>query len=410
MEPSRAAIEAVFREEHGLVLAGLIRFTGDMQLAEDALQDAFVAALGAWQTEIPDRPAAWLQTTAKRKAIDRIRRARVLRQKYEAISYLLPTAVEEPTDTETIDDERLRLVFTCCHPALAVDARVALTLRTVGGLTTSEIARAFLVPEPTMAQRLVRAKRKIKDAGIPYRIPEAGELAERLPGVLTVIYLIFNEGYAASSGDEHVRTSLTAEAIRLVGIIDQLLPDQAEVLGLAALMQLHDARRSARTDPSGAPILLPDQDRTLWDRAAIDDAVALLDRALELRDPGPYQIQAAIAALHATSPTSDLTDWPQIVELYRSLATVVDSPVVTLNHAVAVAMAGRPDEGLCMIDTITGLGDYPYYHAARGALLAEVGDVGSASEAYARASMLTQSEPERKFLESRKIELGVEPG
>jgi RNA polymerase sigma-70 factor, ECF subfamily len=397
-EASRAAIEAVFREEHGLVLAGLIRFTGDIQLAEDSLQDACVAALGAWEGGIPDQPAAWLTTAAKRKAIDRIRRARTLRAKYETIAHALTDVEEDDMDPEAIEDERLRLIFTCCHPAIAPDARVALTLRTVCGLTTPEIASAFLISEPTMAQRIVRAKRKIADAGIPYRVPDRDELPDRLDAVLSVIYLIFNEGYSASSGDELIRSSLTAEAIRLCTIVDTLLPDRAEVLGLLALMHLHDARTPARRDEFGDPILLPDQNRGLWDHERIADGLMLLDRALDLEQPGPYQIQAAIAALHDMAPGTDATDWDQIVVLYGSLRRYLDTPTVQLNEAVAIAMAGDRREALRRIGALEGLDQYPYLHAARASLLADEGDTGGAEAAYLAAIDLTASAPERRLL------------
>ncbi|MGI9667171.1 MAG: RNA polymerase sigma factor [Acidimicrobiia bacterium] len=405
MTPSREAIEAVFREEHGLVLSGLVSYTGDFQLAEDSLQDAFVAALGAWRTEIPDRPAAWLNTTARRKAIDRVRRAKRLAEKYETIAY----THQEPSDTwsekEPIPDQRLRLIFTCCHPALAPDTQVALTLRTVGGLTTGEIAKAFLVSETTMAQRLVRAKKKIRDAGIPYKVPEAEDLEERHPGVLRVIYLIFNEGYTATSGAAHVRTSLTAEAIRLARIVNELMPDQAETIGLLALMQFHDARSATRTNEQGAPVLLPDQDRSQWDRGEIDRANTLLAHAVELRDPGPYQIQAAIASLHASAPSSDDTDWAEIVALYRALRTHADTPVIQLNQAVAIAMSGDRHGALSAIDGITALDEYPYLHAAKASLLADEGRVDDAIDAYRVAAGLTDSQTERAFLESRANEL-----
>ncbi len=395
----------MFREEHGLVLSGLIRYTGDIQLAEDALQDAFVSALGAWRDDIPNNPAAWLSTTAKRKAIDRVRRSQRLSEKYQTLA----ASAEPPTDTwseaEPIEDDRLRLIFTCCHPALDPDAQVALTLRTVGGLTTSEISRAFLVSESTMGQRLVRAKRKIRDAGIPYRVPESEELPARLPGVLAVVYLIFNEGYAASAGEAHVRSSLTDEAIRLATIIDELLPDEPEVLGLLALMLFHDARVSTRTDEAGAVVLLPDQDRARWDTDQIVRATELMDRAVALRRPGPYQIQAAIASLHAEASSADDTDWTQIVALYGALRMHGDSPIIRLNQAVAVAMMGDATAALRTLDDLTVLDGYSYYHAARGSLLAAAGQTEDAAAEYGRALEATASSPERRFLEAKLAEL-----
>ena len=404
MASTRKVIETVFREEHGLVLAGLIRYTGHIQLAEDALQDACVAAMGSWSKEIPTNPAAWLTTTARRKAIDRIRRAKALDLKYQAVG----TLTEISLDTELLDtfeDDRLRLIFTCCHPALSSDASVALTLRAIGGLTTAEIARAFLVSESTMAQRLVRAKRKIAQAGIPYRIPEPDELPRRLPEVLAVIYLIYNEGYTASEGADLIRTALTDEAIRLATILDELLPDQPELIALLALMHLHDARAPGRIDASGMPVLLPDQDRTGWDKDRIDGAVRLLDAALKRGQPGPYQIQAAIAALHAQAAVADETDWQQIAALYRSLERHTDSSVIRLNHAVAVAMAGQVDDALGMIDAIEGLDGYPYLHAARASLLAETGHVGDARAAYEVALGQTHNAAEQRFLRSKLEQL-----
>ena len=406
----RDAIEAVFRNEHGLVLAGLIRYTGDIQLAEDALQDACVAALGAWKKGIPDQPAAWLTTVAKRKAIDRVRRAAVLHDKYRSMAADMDEAEEDDVELEVVVDERLRLIFTCCHPAIAPEARVALTLRTVGGLTTPEIASAFLVAEPTMAQRLVRAKRKITDAGIPYRVPELHELPERMPAVLAVIYLIFNEGYSASSGDQLIRPYLTSEAIRLATILNDLLPHQAEVIGLLALMHLHDARATARRDAVGDPILLPDQDRSAWDSGQIDLGIRLLDQAIDLHQPGPYQIQAAIAALHDLAPTADDTDWAQIVVLYGSLRTYIDSPPIRLNEAVAVSMAGDPKRGLAMMDAIDGLGTYAYLHAARAYALAELGAIGAARDAYREAIACSPTDPERRLLERKLADLPADAG
>jgi RNA polymerase sigma-70 factor (ECF subfamily) len=381
-----------------------------MQLAEDALQDACVAALGAWKKGIPDQPAAWLTTVAKRKAVDRVRRAAVLHDKYRSMAADVDEAEEDDVELEAVVDERLRLIFTCCHPAIAPEARVALTLRTVGGLTTPEIASAFLVAEPTMAQRLVRAKRKITDAGIPYRVPELHELPERMPAVLAVIYLIFNEGYSASSGDQLIRPYLTSEAIRLATILNDLLPHQAEVIGLLALMHLHDARATARRDAVGDPILLPDQDRSAWDSGQIDLGIRLLDQAIDLHQPGPYQIQAAIAALHDLAPTADDTDWAQIVVLYGSLRTYIDSPPIRLNEAVAISMAGDPKRGLAMMDAIDGLGTYAYLHAARAYALAELGAVGAARDAYREAIACSPTDPERRLLERKLADLPADTG
>jgi len=401
---SRDAVEAVFREEYGLVLAGLVRYTGDLQLAEDSLQDACIAALGAWRDGIPANPAAWLTTTAKRKAIDRVRRAKNLDLKYQALGHITPDQ-PDPQPVDAVPDDRLRLIFTCCHPALKPDARVALTLRTVAGLTTPEIARAFVVAEPTMAQRIVRAKRKIADAGIPYRTPSEADLPGRLPAVLAVIYLVFNEGYASSRADNLLRRPLTDEAIRLAGIIDHLLPNQPEVLGLRALMEFHDARASARTDSEGLPVLLPDQDRTLWEHKRIDRAVDLLDRALEIGEPGPYQIQAAIASLHAKADSPETTDWDQIADLYAALQRHSPSPVIDLNRAVAVAMTGDRREALRMIAAIDGLDDYPYLHASRASLLADEGEIERAIAAYQSALDVTEGAPEQQFLRDRIADL-----
>lgn len=409
MEESHQAIEAVFRKEHGLVVAGLTRYLGDLELAEDALQDACEAALVSWADEIPRNPAGWLTTAARRKAIDRIRRTRNLQRKYQVIAASLDGVSEETLDEDIVGDDRLRLMFTCCHPALNEDARVALTLKTIAGLTTPEIANAFLVPETTMAQRIVRAKRKIHDAAIPYRVPSDSELPERLPAVLSVIYLVYNEGYAASTGQTLRRVDLATEAIRLVTIVDRLLPNEPEVLGLAALMHLHEARSDARTDASGSTVLLADQDCGLWDREQIELGVTLLDRAMARDSTGPYQIQAAIAALHATAPSAPETDWTQIGHLFTALRRFGDGSVLALNHSVAVSMAYGPAEALAMLDQISDLDDYPYYHAARGSYLSDVGDLDMAVCAFQRGRDTATSDPQRQFFTAKLEALTPDP-
>jgi len=383
------------------VVAGLARHLGDLELAEDALQDACVAALNSWPQQMPDNPAAWLTTTAKRKAVDRIRRTKVLDTKYETIARTRVPTANDPLNNDVVEDDRLRLIFTCCHPALNTDASVALTLKTIGGLSTREIASAHLIPETTMAQRIVRAKRKIRDAGIPYRVPSDRDLPARLPEVLEVIYLIFNEGYASSSSPDLLRPALAAEAIRLATIVDNLLPNEPEVLGLLSLMHFHEARAAARTDADGQVVLLDDQDRSLWDADETVVAQAYLGRALLREAPGPYQIQAAISACHTESPSAEETDWDQIAALYGSLRRYVDSPVVQLNHAVAVAMATDPQTGLVLIDGISGLEDYVYFHTARASLLADTGDDAGATAAYERALEVATSDHQRIFIKDR---------
>jgi RNA polymerase sigma-70 factor (ECF subfamily) len=388
-----AVVEQAFRDQWGYVLAALIGFLGDFDLAEEAAQEAFAIAAERWPRDgAPANPRSWLVTTARHRAIDRLRRDRTLAAKTRLLA--VPEATEDVVDATTFPDERLELVFTCCHPALAVDAQVALTLRTLGGLTTGEIARAFLVGEATMAQRLVRAKRKIKAAGIPFRVPSDHLLPDRLAAVLAVVYLIFNEGYGG-------RGELAAEALRLGRALAELMPDEPEVHGLLAMMLLHDARRAARFR-NGELVLLADQDRSLWDAAQIAGGRARLDRALALHGRGPYVLQAAIASLHADEPR----DWPQIAALYGELGRLTGSPVVELSRAVAVAEAAGPEAGLGIVDRLA-LEDYHYLHATRGELLRRLGRTADAREAYRRALALVHDAAERRLLEQRLAELAT---
>jgi RNA polymerase sigma-70 factor (ECF subfamily) len=404
-----AAIAGAFRDERAIVLATLIRQVGDFQLAEDAVQDAFEAAVTVWRRDgVPASPGAWITTAARRRAIDRLRRSRSVADRAERLAELtrLDDQHEEPPmdDESTIVDDRLRLVFTCCHPALEMPARVALTLRALGGMTTGEIARAFLVAEPTMGKRIVRAKRKIADARIPYRVPSDEELPERLRGVLRVVYLIFNEGYAATEGDRLVRDELCDEAIRLGRMLALLMPDDAEVWGLLALMLLHDARRAARVDPGGRYVALDDQDRALWDRERMADGLAKLERAVRLRRPGEYQLQAAITALQVQAPGAESTDWAQIAELYGALLSLNPSPVVALNRAVAVGLASGAAAGLELLEPLLGdpaLERYQPLYAAHAELLGRAGDVDGARRAYERAIALSANAVERAELERR---------
>ena len=400
-----ATLADLHRREYGRILASLIRVVRDFDLAEDALQEAFEAALAQWPSQgAPQNAVAWLIATARHKAIDQLRRRTLAEAKRDEIAALEPALVA-PADDTPVPLDSLRLIFTCCHPALAPDAQVALTLRTVCGLSTEAIARAFLVPVPTLQQRIVRAKAKIKGARIPYEVPEDGELAGRLDAVLAVVYLVFTEGYSATSGADLVRPDLCAEAIRLGRLLAELLPAEREVKGLLALMLLHDSRRDSRTDETGAIVLLEDQDRSRWDRARIAEGAALVAQALRGRTAGAYALQAAIAALHAQAPSADQTDWPQIAALYGVLAGIHPSPVVELNRAVAVAMADGPAQGLALLETV----HLPGYHllpAARADLLRRLGRRAEAATAYREALALVTNDAERSFLERRLAEVG----
>jgi RNA polymerase sigma-70 factor (ECF subfamily) len=411
-----AAVSEAFRQEWGSVVATLIGMTGDWDLAEECAQDAFTRALSSWRRDgIPNKPGAWLTTVARNRATDRLRRGAVLAAKLRESAALAPPAGEPgPGDGGSgIRDDRLRLIFTCCHPALPLEARVALTLRTLAGLTTAEIARAFLVPEPTMAKRLVRAKNKIRNAGIPYRVPPARLLPERTAGVLGVLYLLFNEGYAATAGTDLIRPGLCAEAIRLARAVTALIPGDAEAAGLLALMLLHDARRGTRVDAAGEPATLEEQDRSRWDRAQIAEGEQVLDAAVQLGRPGPYQLQAAIAACHATAGSAQDTDWPQIALLYGALVRLAPSPVIELNRAVAVAMADGPAAGLELVDALVAAGTLAGYHllpATRADLLRRLGRPREAAGSYRQALELAATEAERRYLSRRLAEMTGPPG
>jgi len=418
MPDVQAAASFVFREEAGRIIATLIRLSGSFDLAEEALQDAFASALTHWpERGIPDNPAAWIASAAHRKLIDALRRQATRRNKAGAVSHHIevtatndPASLENDSENEMLfPDDRLRLIFTCCHPALAVEAQVALTLRTLGGLTTTEIARAFIVPEATLAQRLVRAKRKIQDARIPYEIPPPESIPERLAAVQSVVYLIFNEGYSATTGDQLVRRDLSSEAIRLGELLNRLMPSEPENLGLLALMLLHDSRRAARMSSDGQLITLEEQDRSQWDRRQMQIGSEMLRRALKQRAPGPYQIQAAIAAVHADASRAQDTDWRQIALLYEELARINPSPVIRLNQAVSIAMGESLELGLALIDKLSASGNLDSYHllhSARADLLRRLHRNSEAAAAYRKAITLATNTVEQNYLRKRLIQTG----